>query len=190
MKLVSLLVFSFFLYQIEGYFVNKNIYFTWKSNKETIEFEFATKCGNRGIQILIISNKNKFIGFSSFVENFKHFPSRFNPLNSTIPSSFINSNEDGLVLNYEDKNIYFLRYKPDYLQMNVKLNSTIFKKTLNLVNETVIIFIAYNLKRQSLNSTNFHQYIETKLHLFESSISLSFLPTLRVEYYMKQQLQS
>jgi hypothetical protein len=181
MKL-SLLFFFIVMNCSTGYYLNKNLYMGWSSNSETIHLTFGTKGYEFGSQLLIISHNQKFIGFYSTTENFKLISYRFNPRNSTIPSSEKNQNEDALLLRIEDHNFHFLPRIPHYLQMDVFLNTSILKKTFNLNNGSVNVFMAYN-GFKSLNSTKFEQKAMETFDLFTSNSFIELEASFRLEFF-------
>jgi hypothetical protein len=174
----------FFLFCISnGYYLNKNIYLGWNSNSETIHIALGTKGLKEGSHLLIISHNSTFIGLYSTVDNFKLVSIRFNPQNTTKPSSQININEDKLLVAVEDSNYHFLPRIPDYLQSDFYLNTSILKKTLNIINETVNVFVGFHYRERSLNSTNFDQRIFENFDLFTLNPFLEFEASYRLEYF-------
>jgi hypothetical protein len=182
MKL-SVILFFVIISCSTSYYLNKNLYMGWSSNSETIHLRFGTKGYEFGSQLLIISHNQKFIGFYSTIENYKLVSYRFNPKNSTIPSSEKNENEDALLLRTEDNNFHFLPRIPHYLQTDIYLNTSLLKKTFNLNNGSVNVFMAYNGIKTSLNSTKFEQKAMEIFDLFTSNTFIDLEASYRIEFF-------
>jgi hypothetical protein len=82
----------------------------------------------------------------------------------------------------EDSNFHLLPRIPDYLQSDFYLNTSIFKKTLNIVNESVNLFVGFNFKRRSLDSI-FDENVLNNFNLFNENPFLEFEASYRLEYF-------
>jgi hypothetical protein len=145
------------LWSSQAYYLNKNLYLIWMTRENLLRITFFTKGLDYGSHLFILSHNQKHIGFYSFVENYKLFSYRFNPQNSTIPTSARNSNEDNLLLSVEDSNAHLMPNIPHLLQSDITLNTTILKKTFGIQNGSISIFMAFHSVKKSLNSTSFEE---------------------------------